>query len=81
MNDPLLEAEVKKQYGIETTIIFTRIDSDDYEVSISANGKTAILHEHMRNGLTKHVILTTDKVLTYKKYNEAESDAIEYLKG
>jgi hypothetical protein len=76
-----LEKAVEEQYKIDVEVYHKVIDSDDYEVKITKGNLNALLHEHMKNGLTKYVILTTDKAITYKKYSEAEEDAIEYLKG
>lgn len=73
--------EVKKVYDLDCEVWRKIIDSNDYEIKIIANGKEVILHEHMSHGQTKFVVLTTDKSTNYKKYHEAEEDAIEYLKG
>ena len=81
-NRPDLAEEVEKQYGLTCTVEKDNLDSStDYEITIEANGRVALLHEHMKNGLTKHVVLTTDHSMTYKKYHEAEEDAVAYLKG
>lgn len=76
-----LEKAVEERYGVNVEVYFKYINSNDYEIKIILGSKEALLHEHMRGGMTKHTTLTTDKAVTYKRYNEAEEDAFEYLRS
>jgi hypothetical protein len=78
---PDLEQAMKEQYKDDFEVMFKPVNQNQYLIQINHKGKSATLNEHMNNGLTKFVILTTDKSITYKKYFEAELDAVEYLRS
>jgi hypothetical protein len=73
---------VKDKYNIEAYVEKKTIDSCSYQIRISVGDKIAILYEKMKDGLTRVAILTIgEESTTYKKYHEAEEDAVAYLKG
>lgn len=74
-----LDERFADTHKVRPRVFRHRESADEYTVKLEKGDKTAEITEIMHRGLTKQIILKTDKEESMKSFYEAEVKAAKYL--